>query len=262
MLFIFKISLLDELSENLFENNEKISYLCQVFLLICKSEKNKYVSIRYGIRIVLFKIISHNSSIPIISLLSILLQIVIKHFSVCFFCKRKVVLFKPIFRLQMINRDMILILIHLIDQPNLDLTREICQCLYYLSFDKNLLQFIYQNGFKKLKDLLEKSHDLSIFSSIINILIEFIENNENLLKDLLLNIIKFLKNSSDLFYLLRIIKSLKELIKIPQTIKLFKQENIFPNLISLLESQTNNSEIQLNILSILQQSAKDKEAAK
>ncbi len=72
----YKISLLDELSENLIENNRKISDLFQVFLLICKSEKNKYVCIRYGIRQILFKIISKNSSTSIISLLAILLQIV------------------------------------------------------------------------------------------------------------------------------------------------------------------------------------------
>ncbi len=72
----YKISLLDELSENLIENNEKISDLFQVLLLLCKSEKNKYVCIRYGIGQVLLKIISNNSSTSMISLLAILLQIV------------------------------------------------------------------------------------------------------------------------------------------------------------------------------------------
>jgi hypothetical protein len=58
------------------ENNRKISDLFEVFLLLCKSEKNKYVCIRYGIGQILLKIISNNSSKSIISLLAILLQIV------------------------------------------------------------------------------------------------------------------------------------------------------------------------------------------
>lgn len=164
--------------------------------------------------------------------------------------------------MQMMNRDLILTLINLINITNIDLTRVICECLYYFSFNKNLLKFIYENGLKKLKDLLEKLNDPSIFCSIINILTEFIENNENLLNNLLINMIKYLKNSPDLFYLSRIIKSLKELIKISQTIKLFKQENIFSQLIFLLKNQINNSEIQLDILSIIEQCGKDKEAAK
>jgi len=164
--------------------------------------------------------------------------------------------------MQMMNRDLIITLINLIDLKNLELTRVICESLYYFSFDLNFLQFIYENSFKKLKDILEKTNDPSIFCSIINILTEFIRNNENLSNDLILNMIKFFKNSSDLFYLSRIIKSLNELIKISQTIELFKQENIFSDLILLLENQINNSDIQLNILSILQQSGKDKEAAK
>jgi hypothetical protein len=74
-----KISLLDELSENLIENQDKISDLFELFLLLCKSEKNKYVSIRYGIGQILLKTISNNSSKSIISLLAILLQIVRIH---------------------------------------------------------------------------------------------------------------------------------------------------------------------------------------
>ncbi len=165
--------------------------------------------------------------------------------------------------MQMMNTDLIISLINLINLTNIELTRVICESLYYFSFDLNLLKFIYQNGFKKLKDLLEKSNDPSIFCSIINILTEFIRNNENLSNDIILNMIKFLKNSSDLFYLSRIIKSLNELTKIPQTIKLFKQENLFLDLILYLQNPINNSDnIQLNILSILQQCGKDKGAAK
>ncbi|CAF3966569.1 unnamed protein product, partial [Rotaria sp. Silwood1] len=76
------ISLLDELNENLIENNQIISYIFQVFLLLCKSEKNKYVCIRYGIGKILIKIIlniSNDVSTPIISFFAILLQIV-RHF--------------------------------------------------------------------------------------------------------------------------------------------------------------------------------------
>jgi hypothetical protein len=168
--------------------------------------------------------------------------------------------FQPIFRMQMVNTDLIISLINLIDITNVDLTRVTCESLYYLSFDTNLLQFISQHGFKKIKDLLEQTNDPSIFCSIINILTEFIRNNENLSNDIILNMIQFLRNSSNSFYLLRIIKSLKELTKISRTIQLFKQENIFSNLIFYLQNE-NNSDIQLNILFILQQSAKDKEAA-
>jgi hypothetical protein len=164
--------------------------------------------------------------------------------------------------MQMMNRDLIINLINLIDLTNIEITRVICESLYYFSMDLNLLKFIYQNGFKKLKVLLEETNDPAIFCSIINILTEFIRHNENLSNDIILNIIQFLKNSSDSFYFSRIIQSLNELTKIPQTIKLFKQENIFPNLIFHLANPINNSDIQLNILSILQQCGKDKEAAK
>ncbi len=168
---------------------------------------------------------------------------------------------KPIFRMQMMNRELILILINLIDLKNVELTRVSCECLYYFSFDSNLLKFIYENGLKKLKDLLERIHDPSIFCSIMNILTEFIRKNEYLSNDLILNMIEFIKNSSDLFYLSRIFKSLNQLTKLNQTIQLFKQENIYPNLIFHLENQIKNYDIQLNILSILQQCGKDKQSA-
>ena len=73
--------------------------------------------------------------------------------------------------------------------------------------------------------------------------------------------IKFLRNSSNLFYLLRVIKSLNELTKISETVELFKQEKVFADFIFYLQNE-NNSEVQLNILNILQQCGKDKEAAK
>ena len=83
--FVFfsrKISLLDELTENFNENKQKICQICQVFLLICKSEKNKFVCIRYGIGQIFVKILStnNNPSISILSLLCLLLQIVIRRF--------------------------------------------------------------------------------------------------------------------------------------------------------------------------------------
>ena len=159
----------------------------------------------------------------------------------------------------MINRDLIINLINLIDLSNIELTRIICECFYYFSINSNLLQFIDQNGLKKFQDLLEQTNDPSIFSSVINILTEFIDKNENLSNDILLNLIKFLQNSSDKFYFSRLIKSLNELTKFPQTIKLFKQENIFPTLISHLENSLNN---QSEILSILEQCGKDPQAAK
>ena len=49
--------------------------------------------------------------------------------------------------MQMMNTDLILSLINLIDITDLDLTRVVCESLYYLSFDLNLLQFIYQKWF-------------------------------------------------------------------------------------------------------------------
>ncbi|CAF1408333.1 unnamed protein product, partial [Adineta steineri] len=234
------ITLLDELSEIFIEDN-----LFKVFLLLCKSEKNKYVCIRYGIGKILLKIIlniSNNSAITLISLLAILLQI-------------------PIFRMQMMDKDLIISLINLIDITNIELTRVICESLYYLSFDNHHLQFIYQYGFKKLKDILEQTNDSSIYCSIINILTEFIRTNENISNDIILNMMKFLKNSSNnSFYLLRIIQSLNQLTKLSQTIQLFKQENIFQDFIYYLQN-INHSDIQLNILFILQQCAKDKEGA-
>ncbi|CAF1318528.1 unnamed protein product [Adineta steineri] len=234
------ITLLDELSEIFIEDN-----LFKVFLLLCKSEKNKYVCIRYGIGKILLKIIlniSNDSAITLISLLAILLQI-------------------PIFRMQMMDKDLIISLVNLIDITNIELTRVICESLYYLSFDIHHLQFIYQYGFKKLKDILEQTNDSSIYCSIINILTEFIRTNENISNDIILNMMKFLKNSSNnSFYLLRIIQSLNQLTKLSQTIQLFKQENIFQDFIYYLQN-INHSDIQLNILFILQQCAKDKEAA-
>lgn len=163
--------------------------------------------------------------------------------------------------MQMMDKDLIISLINLIDIINIDLTRVLCESLYYLSFDSNLLQFIYQYGFKKLKDLLEQTNDSSIFCSIINILTEFIRTNENISNDIILNVMKFFKNSSNSFYLLRIIQSLNQLTKLSQTIQLFKQENIFQDFIFYLQN-VNNTDIQLNILYILQQCGKDKEAAK
>jgi hypothetical protein len=160
----------------------------------------------------------------------------------------------------MLSTDLIKSLINQIDIRNVDLTRVACESLYYLSFDLNLLELMYHHGFKKFKDLLEETADPSIFCSIINILTEFLRTNENLSNDIILNMIKFLRTSSNLFYLLRIIKSLNQLTKLPQTIYLFKQENVFSDLIFYLQNE-NNLDIQLNILSILQQCGKDKEAA-
>ncbi|CAF4251461.1 unnamed protein product [Rotaria socialis] len=236
---------INELSENLVENNQAILHIFQVFLLSCKSEKNKYVCIRYGIGKILPNIIlniSNESSTSIISLFEILLQI-------------------PIFRLQMIDKNIIISLINLIDLTNIEFNRVICESLYYLSLDLNLLQFIYQYGFKKLKKLLEHTQDPSIFCSIINILTEFIRNNENISNDIILNMINFLKNSSYFLYLSRIIKSLRELTKIPQTIELFKQEEIFSQFILCLKNE-NNPDIKLNILFILQKCGNDNEASK
>ncbi|CAF1421395.1 unnamed protein product [Adineta ricciae] len=148
---------------------------------------------------------------------------------------------------------------NLIDMTNTDLTRVICESLYYLSSDSSLLQFIYQYGFKKLKDLLEQTTDSSIFCSIINILTEFIRTNENLSSDIVSNIIKFLRNSSNSSYLLRIIQSLNQLTKHSQTIQIFKHENLFRDFIFYLQTIT-NPDILSNILSILQQCGKDKQA--
>ena len=156
---------------------------------------------------------------------------------------------------------MIISLINLIDLTNLELTRATCECLYYLSFNLNVSQVIYQYGLKKLKDLLEQTKDPSIFCSVINILAKVVRNNENISNEMILNVIQFLKNLSNSSFLPRIIKSLSELTKFSQTIELFKQEKIFPDFISYLRNQ-NNHEIQLNILYILQECGIDKEAAK
>jgi hypothetical protein len=168
---------------------------------------------------------------------------------------------QPSFRLQMLDKDLVTSLIDLIEMTNTDLTRMICESLYYLSSDASLLQFIYQYGFKKLKDLLEQTSDSSIFCSIINILTEFIRTNENLANDIVLNIIKFLRNASNSVHLLRIIQSLNQLTKLSQTIRIFKQTNLFSDLISHLQNNQ-NLQIQLNILYILQQCGQDPEAAK
>lgn len=266
--FVFfsrKISLLDELTENFNENKQKICQICQVFLLICKSEKNKFVCIRYGIGQIFVKILStnNNPSISILSLLCLLLQIVIRRF---FFSLKNVFFFffKPIFRDQMLNKELIISLINSIDTTNVDLTRILCDCLYYLSINSAHSQLIYENSFEKFESLFDETTDPSISSSIIDILCEFVDNNQSLSNKIILNLIRFIENfSSDLFYFSRLIKSLNQLIKLPQTIQLFKQENIFPKLISYLENPLNkNLDVQLNILSIFQQSAKDSPSAK
>lgn len=159
------------------------------------------------------------------------------------------------------DTNLVMSLINLIDVSNIELTRAICESLFYLSFDLNLLQFIYHQGFKKLKILLEKTKDPSIFCSIINILIEFILNNQAMTNDIILHMINFFKNPSYSLYLARIIKSLSELTKISQTIELFKREKIFSDFILCLQNQK-SSEIKLNILYILQKCGQDKEASK
>lgn len=130
-----------------------------------------------------------------------------------------------------------------------------------MSCNFNFLQRIYQNGTKKLKSLLDQTKDPSIYCSIVNILAEFIRNNETISTDIILNIIWFFKNNSNILYLLRIIESLNGLTKTSQSITLFVQEKIFTDFIFRLQSE-NSLEIQLNILLILQTCANNKDAVK
>lgn len=156
----------------------------------------------------------------------------------------------------MIDTSLIMALINTLDSSNIELTRVLCESLYHLSLNSSLLPFIYQFGLKHFQDLLGKNEDPSIFCSIISILTEFIRRNESMSNDIVLNMIRFFKNSTNLFHLLRILQSFNELTKLPQTIDLFKQEHIFPHFLTYLHQDT-QLDLQLNILSILEQCAED-----
>ena len=210
-----------------------------MFFLICKSEKNQYVFIRYGIGSILLLILSQISSESIITFLSLLLQ-------------------NRIFRLQIFNKDLILTLINSIDRKNIQFTRVICEALYYLSLDSNFDQMISENEMKKLEDLFEENTDPSIFCSILNISKEFLRKNVHFLR----NILQYIRISSDRFYLSRIFQSFNQLIHYSQIIQLFKQENIYPIFLNHLHNSFDNEQIQSDLLSILQQSAKDSSSAR
>ncbi|UJR38383.1 hypothetical protein I4U23_031053 [Adineta vaga] len=141
------ITLLDELSDhNIF----------QVLILLCQSEKNKYVCIRYGIGKVLLKIILNNTNYSIISLLAILLQI-------------------PVFRMQMMEKDLVVALINRIDVTKTDLTRVICESLYYLSM------IIDNHGFEELWTLFKLSSlsiQIAAGSTIRNCLLAIANHGE------------------------------------------------------------------------------------
>lgn len=153
----------------------------------------------------------------------------------------------------MLNNDLILTLIHSIDRKNI---RVICEALYYLSLESNFHRMISENDLKKFEELFDENTDPSIFCSILNICKEFLR------KDFLRNILQFIRISSDRFYLSRIFQSFNQLILYPQTIQLFKQENIYPIFLNHLRMNFDNEQIQFDLLSILQQSAKDPSSAR
>lgn len=207
-----------------------------MFILICKSEKNQYVFIRYGIGSILLRIIDQIPSESLILFLSLLLQ-------------------KRIFRLQILNKNLLLTLINSIDRKNMEFTRMICEALYYLSLDSNIYQIIPENDLRKFEELFEENTDPSIFCSILNI---SKEKNVNFLR----NILQYIRISSDRFYLSRIFQSLNQFLSSPQTIELFKQENIYSIFLQHLHNSFDHESIQSDLLSILQISAKDPSSAR
>ena len=160
----------------------------------------------------------------------------------------------------MISTDLLIALIDFIDLSHLDLTRSICECLYYLSMDSNLQRFISHHGQEKLRHLLGQTDDPSIFCSIVHILTEFIQKNQAIANDLIVNMMSLLRRSSNAADFLRIIKSLDQLTQLPQTVTLFRLENLYPDLLSYSRTEK-NTEIQATLLSILEQCAKDKQSA-
>ena len=160
----------------------------------------------------------------------------------------------------MIDPALLVALIDFIDPSHLDLTRAICESLYYLSMDSNLHRFISHHGQEKLRHLLDRTDDPSIFCSIVHILTEFIQKNQSISNDLIVNMIGLLRRSSNAADFLRIIKSLDQLTKLPQTVELFRQENLYSDLLSYSRAEKNN-EIQATLLSILEQCAKDQQSA-
>jgi hypothetical protein len=58
------------------ENELFLSSLADVFSVICQSEKNRFVAIRYGLGEILQRIISKHLTISTVSLLGLLLNIV------------------------------------------------------------------------------------------------------------------------------------------------------------------------------------------
>ena len=252
------MNLLDELTANLMDNQTKISDLFEVFGLISKSEKNKYVFIRYGIGQIFLRILSKISSKSILTFLSILLQIVrLSSVNFSLSLTHETIL-QSIFRLQMLHIDLIIILINLIDLNNPDITRVICQSLYYLSLDANLSRIISATHWKIFEDLLTQTTDPSIFCSIINLSAEFLGKNAQFSRNFLLNILQYLRTSSDRISLSRIYQSLNHLTQFSQMIEFFHQEKIY----SICLSHLSNEDLQKDILDILQQCAKHPPSAR
>lgn len=228
---------MDELSDQYLENEQSISELGQVFVLLCQSEKNQYVSIRYGLGRILWKILRDSSrrcSISLVTLLSILLH-------------------QPIFRMQMLDTDLVVSLIRSLDVSNLNLTRVLCESLYYLSLNST---FISEHYSKSLEELLKQTEDPSIFSSIGSILTESLRTNERLLERMIL----FVKNPSNGNYFPRILHSLNTLAHLPVTVNLFREQKIYSHFLAYLHEEEHHA-LHLILLSILQQSAKDPRSA-
>ncbi|CAF0915822.1 unnamed protein product, partial [Didymodactylos carnosus] len=239
------LTVLDELSESMNENSLTIASVTRVILLICKSEKNKYVVIRYGIPKVIMKIIAsipHSSATPIISLLAVLLKI-------------------PAFRTQMCDPDLTMNIIKFLDNQDIDLARSSAESLHYLSFDPQLLRFIRQAS-SKLTDIIKTTKDPSVFCSASNTLTRLVGDNDFLKRfpdDVIENMVDFLKKDNPM-YLSRIMLSLVELSKISTAVQVFKQRKIFSILIKHLQTSNSDDIIWKTVL-ILQECGKDQEAA-
>lgn len=160
---------------------------------------------------------------------------------------------QPIFRMQMLDNDLVISLLRSLDVSNLDLTRVLCESLYYLSLNST---YISEHHRKALEDLLKQTEDPSIFSSVVSILTESLRTNERLLETMIL----FVKNPSNVDYFPWILQSLNTLASLPVAVNLFKEQKVYSHFLFYLHEEEHH-DLHLILLSILKQAANDPPSA-
>lgn len=160
---------------------------------------------------------------------------------------------QPIFRMQMLDNDLVISLLRSLDVSNLDLTRVLCESLYYLSLNST---YISEHHRKALEDLLKQTEDPSIFSSVVSILTESLRTNERLLETMIL----FVKNPSNVDYFPWILQSLNTLASLPVAVNLFKEQKVYSHFLFYLNEEEHH-DLHLILLSILKQAANDPPSA-